>query len=371
MYKILDLVFSLFLCVAWILAQTILLNAQETNRAENNLKIQIDFQSARAIVNLMKQNRVSDDELNRVAELKGNQKLIKKIAGNNLNETTETFKKTLRQAIENQKIAEDRFDWQSVRKNLPEIQTLTDQIENNKAAFLADIKRLIQPYTPKDLKGEVTATFLVGGGSLGFAFDNDPNFYVALHKIGGDYEGLKYIVAHELYHSIQELGRRKRLMNQLKAKLPDNIRNGLVIVDNTYLEGTATLVGDFLDAKNLKQLGQSLKDEYVKNLDRSRQNFALLETLLFQAYSDPNADIQQLYNIGFTTAFDETLYYAGYRMTRAIEKYKGKQTVALLVEKNPLEFFNLYIEIYKAHGDDSTLIKFNKSTEEILLKLQE
>ncbi len=369
--KILDLVFYFFLCVVLISAQSVLLNAQEINNVEGNLKIQIDFQDARAIVDLMKKSRVSDDELNRAAKLSGNRQLIKKVFDNNSVEATEIFKKTLRQTIENQKISDDPFEWQSVKKNLPQMTALINQIENDKTDFLADIEKMIQPYAPKDLKGSLTATFLSGGGSLGFTLDNEPNLYVALQKIGDDYEGLKYLVAHELYHSVQELGRQKRLVNQKEIALPDSVRNDFVIIKNTYTEGTATLVGDPQNAKNLKKLGQSQKDEYAKNLARSRLNFALFEALLFQTDNNKTADIDQIYRIGFTTAFDETLYFVGYRMARAIEKYKGKQTVAALIEKNPIEFFNLYVELYKAHNDDPTLIKFNKSTEDTLSKLQE
>ncbi len=352
------------------LTQTISTNAQNISRVEKNLKIQIDFQSARAIVDLLERNQVGDADLSRVVGLSGNQRLIRKVAGYNSAATPETFKKTLRQTVENQNFSDDPFDWQSVKKNLPEIRLLINQIEKNKVALFAELESLIEPYTPPDLKADITATFLVGGGSLGFTIDGSDGFHVALHKIGGDYEGLKYLVAHELYHSVQAFGRQKRLADLKIVKPPDNVRNSLIIIENTFTEGTATLVGDSLNAKNLKEFGQSQQDLYKKNLARSRQNFALFEALLFQAQNDPNADIEQLYNVGFSTEFDETLYYVGYRMARAIEKYKGKQAIAALIGKNPVEFFNQYIEIYKRNNDPA-LIKFNKSTEDTLLKLRE
>jgi hypothetical protein len=349
-------------------ARVTVLKAQNIKRAEKNLKIRIDFQSARAVVDLLGRNRVTADELSRVAGLFGNQQLIRKVAGNKTNITAETFKQTLRQAIENQSLSEDPFEWQTVKKNLPEIRLLINQIEKDQNALFTDLENMIQPYVPADLKADATAVFLVGGYSLGFAF-GDGNFYVALHKTGGDYEGLKYIVAHELYHSIQSLGREKRIASLKEVKPPDNVRSSLIIIESVYIEGAASLVGSPLDAKNLKQLGQSQQDEYKKNLARSRQNFALFEALLFQAYNDPNADARRLYNIGFTTAFDQTLYYVGYRMARDIEKYQGKKATASLVGKNPLELFDLYVELYKKNNDNS-LIKFSRTTEAILSELQ-
>ena len=358
-----------FLCIVVIAAQAIASNARNINPVEKNLKIRIDFQSARAVADLLGRNHVSDDDLSRVAELFGNRQLVKKVAARNSSVTTETFKQTLRRAIENQSLAADPFEWQTVKKHLPEIRLLLNRIEKDQDALFADLENLIQPYVPGDLKADATAVLLVGGGSLGFTLNDDRNFYVALHKIGSDYEGLKYLVAHELYHSIQTLGRQKRIANLNAVKPPDNIRKSLIIIESTYVEGTATLVGSPLDAKNLKQFGQRRQDDYKKNLARSRQNFALFEALLFQAYSDPHSDIGQLYNIGFTTAFDETLYYVGYRMARDIEKYQGKRTIASLVVRNPLELFNLYVELYKKNTDPA-LLKFSPTTEDILSKLQ-
>jgi hypothetical protein len=368
--KFLRLAYWLFLCIVVMTAQTITSNAQNTNRAEKNLNISIDFQSARAVADLLSRKRVADADLNRVAALFGNQQLIRKAARNNPTVTAETFKQTLRGAIENQSFAEDPFEWQTVKRNLPEIRLLVARIEKEQNALFANLENLLQPYVPVDLKVDATAVLLVGGGSLGFTLSDDQNFYVALHKIGGDYEGLKYIVAHELYHSIQTLGREKRIASLKAVKPPDNVRNSLIIIESAYVEGTATLVGSSLGAKNLKQFGQSRQDEYKKNLARSRQNFALFEALLFQAYHDPNANLQQLYNIGFTTAFDETLYYVGYQMARDIEKYQGKQAIAALVGKNPLELFNLYVELYKKNNDPA-LLKFSPTTEDILSKLQQ
>ena len=368
--KIKNFAFYFSVCVVFILSQAIASNAQNANRSEKNFKIRIDFESAKAIVDSLGRNRISNDDLNKITELSGNRQLIKKVAGYDSAATPETFRKTLRQTVENQSFSDDPFDWRTVRKNLTEIRLLISKIERNEAALSLELEAMIQPYVPGDLAVDVTATFLVGGGALGFKLGNAPNFYVALHKIGDDYEGLKYLVAHELYHNVQALGIQKRQANLNRIEPPANIRNSFVIIENTYVEGAATLVGDSLKAKNLKPFGQSQQDGYKKNLARSRQNFALFEALLFQAHNDPNANIEQLYNIGFSTEFDETLYYVGYRMARDIEKYQGKQAVAALVAANPIEFFNRYVELYKKN-DDPALIKFNKSTEDILLKLRE
>ena len=47
-----------FLCIVLIVAQTIVSNGQNINRGEKKLKIRIDFQSARAVVDLLSRNQV-------------------------------------------------------------------------------------------------------------------------------------------------------------------------------------------------------------------------------------------------------------------------------------------------------------------------
>ncbi len=88
--KFLRSVYWSFLCIVVITVQTVVSNAQNTNRAEKNLKIRIDFQSAQTVVDLLERNRVTNVDLNRVAGLFGNLQLVRKVAGNKFTITTET-----------------------------------------------------------------------------------------------------------------------------------------------------------------------------------------------------------------------------------------------------------------------------------------
>ena len=256
--------FALILVLLFLVAPQESAAMRKNSRRTKNLTIQIDFRSARAVIDLLNRAQVGDAELD-AAALSGNRQLIKKVFGDDLVQGRETFKKTLRQIIEGQPMAEDPFDWQNVKQHLPEINLLIEQIERNQPQLLAETENIIAPYTPADLKIETAAVFLVGGGSLGFAFSDDPDFYVGLHKAGGDYEGLKYLIAHELYHSIQQVGVRRRLAGAQPVKRPENIAKSAMLVDNVYLEGTATFVGNPLEANNLKQFGQARQDEYRQN----------------------------------------------------------------------------------------------------------
>lgn len=337
-----------------------------------NIKVKIDFESAKAVVDALAKNVISDAEVERIAKLEGNRALINKMTSLGLKDSENVFKKTLGEVIRNGKTnGEDSFRWLEVKANLPNIKSLTVRIEREKLTLLADLNKMILDYAPPDLNVDVKARLLVGGWSLGFLVDNDPALNVALHRVGDDYEGLKYLLAHELYHSVEAVGDEKRKANLTKSNAapPANIVNSYIVAFNIYNEGAATFVGDFTKIKNPKSFAKNQQAEYEKNARRTRQNFALFEALLFRAYNDPTADGDQLYNIAFSTSFDESGYYVGYRMAQIIEKYEGKTAIAALVNKNPLEFFKRYIEIYKAH-DEPRAIKFSPAVEKILLEMQ-
>lgn len=337
-----------------------------------NIRVAIDFESAKSVADALSRSEISDSEIERIAKLEGNRALINKMTSLGLKDSENVFKKTLGEVIKNGKTSgEDSFRWLEVRSNLQNIKKLTTRIEREKPALLVDLNKMIVDYSPPDLKADVKARLLVGGWSLGFLVDNDPALNVALHRVGDDYEGLKYLLAHELYHSVEAFGDAKRKASLAKSTAvpPANIVNAYIVAFNIYNEGAATFVGDFTKIKNPDPFAKNQQAEYEKNARRTRQNFALFEALLFRAYNDPTADGDQLYSVAFSTSFDESGYYVGYRMAQIIEQYEGKTAIAALVNKNPLEFFRKYVEIYKAH-DEPRAIKFSPAIEKILLDMQ-
>ena len=336
------------------------------------LNIQLDFASAKAIINLLGQKSVTDKELDDVTTLYGSQQLIRKVTSYNSENGTEArFKKTLREIVETGTVqGDDAFDWKAVKKQQAAVQSLINQLEASPTAFLDDIYNAIAPYAPNDLAVDIRACFLVGSGAGGFTIGNDNTFNVTLQRIGDDYEGLVKMVAHELYHSVQHAGRQKR-----KKSLPDvadppkNIVNPYILMYNVWAEGTATRVGDFTEIKLPKAFAKTQQDEYLLNQKRSAQNFYLFENLLYRAANDSTVDMGQLYNIAFTVAFEETSYYVGYEMAKFIEKHEGKDALAAYVSKNPVAFTQHYVELYKKYPD-AGVIKFSAPVEAIIKKTE-
>jgi hypothetical protein len=337
-----------------------------------NIKVTIDNESGKAIIAALSKNKISDAEIERIAALEGNRALINKMTSLGLVDAENVFKRTLGEVIRTGRVsAKDDFRWNNVKSKLPLINLMAERITRDQTALITDLNRLISDYTPPDLQGDVRARLLVGGWSLGFLVDNDPTLNIALEKVDDDYEGLKYLLAHELYHSIEALGdaRRKKSLVKMETQPPVNIVNAYILAFNIYNEGAATYVGDFTKIKEPNKFSKAQQLEYERNANRTRQNFALFEALLYRAYHDETADGDQLYSIAFTTSYEEAGYYVGYRMAQIIEQAEGKAALAGFVNKSPLEFFAKYIEIYKTR-DVPRAIKFSPAVEKILLDMQ-
>ncbi len=332
------------------------------------VEVTVDFESAQAICHLLSGKKADTAQLTRVARLNGNTLLIRKVKSySNSGETA--FKATLKEIIETGTIkGDDYYDWKSVKNNLAGVTQLLNYLSLNKNSFVADIKNIIQPFTPDTLHAKVNACFLVGGGALGFTFNQDPGFYVALQKIGNDVNGLKYLVAHELYHTLQHAGQQTR--QKLSAvKPPYPILASYYLLYNLWAEGTATYVGEMPKIATPAAFAKTQVDEYQKNADRKGSNFQLFEALLYRQYNDSTAQYQDLYDVGFSTGFDESSYYVGYQMVKKLIQYSGNTAVANLLVQDPLTFTANYINLYKAHPDDKLLNRFSAPIEQIVQKL--
>lgn len=336
---------------------------------QNNIQLELDSSSARALLDLFSRGKVADEELLRVMKLPATQAMIQQAARFDPSATEGNFKLSLRRVIETGSSEQDPFRFAIVKARLESVRSLLKQIEDSPQTFIDGVTGRMREYAPDNVALKSRVHFIVGGTSDGFAPSGDV-FYIALHYYGDDYEGLKMLAAHELFHNVQAVLRRAQGRDKQTLAAPANVSNSFAILRNTVNEGTASMVGDALLLPSGKQYSDFLKAKYKKNLERIRSNFALFEALLYRAYNDPRADYNQLYNLGFSGTWDSPLYFVGYRMGKVIEKYKGKEAIKALVGVEPLQFFNQYVEIYKKENDPE-IVRFSKSCEEILQKLRQ
>lgn len=336
--------------------------------SRHDISIELDASNARALLALLGRTKVTDEEVLNILQLPSTQALIRQTARFDPSATEENFKSSLRRVAETGTSEHDPFRFAVVKARLEPVRSLLKEIEGSRQRFVSDVIARVREYAPDDVTLKSRVHFILGGTSDGFAPDSDA-FYIALHYYGDDSEGLKTLMAHELLHNVQAALRGARQGGGRGPDAPAHISNSLTLLRDTVNEGMASMAGDALLLPGGKQYSDFLKAKYQRNLGRIKSNFALFEALLYRAYNDPAADFEQLRSIGFAGAWDSPLYFVGYRMGKVIEKYEGKAGVRALAGAEPLQFFNLYVELYRKHNDPEA-IRFSPSCEEILRKLQ-
>ena len=355
-------------CILLLLSLSVSLVNAQNNSPKDRLTVTVDFESAKAVCRLLSLKKVDTTELNRVAGLYGNNLLIQKVKGYS-GAGGDVFKKTLKEFIETGAIqGEDPYNWKLVKLKLPAVNKLITYLSTNKQAFIDDVRKIIHAYTPATLFAETKACFLVGGGSLGFTIGNDPTFNVALQKIGNDVEGLKYLVAHELYHSLQDAG--QKLRKKTVAEKPSyQVKASYYLIYNLWAEGIANFVGDFEKVKMPLEFSKNQQVLFRKNADRKVNNFQLFEAMLYRQVNDSTAKYSQIYDLGFSNTFDESSYYVGYEMAKKLNQYGGDAAIANLLLEDPILFSTKYIALYQAHPEDKTFQRFSSTIEKIVKEL--
>ena len=331
--------------------------------AENNPEIvlSIDIASAKVLIDVFREERITEEKLEKLTNLHGVQAIIHQASRFDNRASLNSFKASLQNILEGKVLEEDPFEFQKVKDRLSEIRKLVQRIESNPDQFVTEIKSKLQPYTPSGLSFKVNVYLVISGSSDGWA--RDGNFYVALHYFRDDYEGLKLLMAHELYHVAQ-----RHFYGYAEESQEAAISACRSLLSSTRSEGIASMVGDPLEIVNGKAYIEWFGQKFRRNLRRIEQNFALFETMLFRLYYDQDIEFGQLYPLGFSGSWDSPLYFVGYYIGRAIEKYKGRKVLVELLKDTPSVFFMNYIEIYK-NDENSELVRFSNSVEKILVSL--
>lgn len=266
-------------------------------------------------------------------------------------------------------LARLRSDPEPTRRMLARLTTEHDAISHR----LAD---RLQSFTPNGLVVHATMFVLVGAKHQnGWVPDNSQNFYVDLGFHGEELESMTNSATHELFHVIQvtaqpidgaELADKPGL-----AVEAQELHRAHAIVLNLVIEGMATYVGD---PTTMTGTGPRLthdQDQLKKELARAADIFALFDTILFRASHDPDAPLGALLRIGFGGSWDETGYYVGYRMAKAIDRYSGRDRLRALVTLPPEAFVAEYIAVAQAHPTDPEITPLAPASIATIQRLQE
>ncbi|WP_444959072.1 DUF5700 domain-containing putative Zn-dependent protease [Microbulbifer sp. ZKSA002] len=320
-------------------------------------KITIDFESADRLVDILSGDKVSDNQLDKLMSLQGIQATIHQTSRFDNKASAESFRSSLIDVVEGNPVKNDPFRFQQLNERLSEVEDILKIIKRNPQQYLNSVKRGIGDYSPKDISFDTNIFMVVGGTSDGWA--QDDNFYIALQYFKGDYEGLLTLSTHELYHVAQSnfYG---------KGKNPDS--NCEKILNQTRLEGIASIVGSPLNVTDGKEYTEWFKKKFKRNLQRIDSNFVLFETMLFRACIDSSLDFDKIYHLGFSAVWDSPLYFVGFYIGNRVEELKGRDYLISLLQESPSAMFKAYIKLYKDE-ENKDLIKFDKPIEDIILAI--
>ena len=134
------------------------------------------------------------------------------------------------------------------------------------------------------------------------------------------------------------------------------------LVAITFWEGTANYAADALSAEGNGPYLEMWRSRYRRNAEpaRIKENFGLFDTLLTDLRAGRIA-WDEAQRIGFFGNNDARLYFVGYEMAKAIDRYRSAKRIGELLEQTPSAFFQEYITLYRQQS--GVVARFTPETE--------
>lgn len=250
------------------------------------------------------------------------------------------------------------FDLARLRADPASTRRMLARLTTDSAVIAQRLADRLQSFTPDGMNVRTTLHVLVGAAHQnGWVPEGDhANFYVDLGFHGEEVESMTNSASHELFHVVQELAQpdvATQFADQpnLAVDARERYRARAVLL-NLVIEGMATYVGD---PSRYPSPGPHLardQDRLQHELGRAGDIFALFDTILFRSAHDPDAPLSTLLTLEFGGSWGQTGYYVGYRMSKVIDRYAGRDRLRALVGAPPADFVMEYIRIARAHPDD-------------------
>lgn len=326
------------------------------------INVTYNYSAVEKLIEILDKGQLLENDFKELMDLHGSKAYLEKIATFFSEADELSFKRSLEAAVKGDPLENDLFMFERVIKSVPNAKKLLKEVVKREDELTQLSTGLLGEYSPNNIKIEVTVYMILGITGGGWTFDDSPNsFYVDFSSLKEDFNGLAYLCTHELFHLIQ--------YRFMKAP-PNKSEKVAFILDQMVREGSSTYVADFTKLRFSGFYVDFSKKNYQRNFRRMESNFALFETLIYQAKYDSEANVDLLYNIGLSGMYQSPLYYVGYHMIKLIEQYSGKQDLINLLQKSPVKLILAYNELLIEHKDaDENFIPFSKSTIEIIKSL--
>ena len=323
------------------------------------IKVNYDYSAVKKLIEIVDKGALLENDFNELIGLNGSKAYLKKMATFFTGIDELSFKRSLEAAAKGTPLANDPFRFERVLSSIPEAKKLLTEVMLKEEELTQNSISLLSQYSPENIQIEATVYMILGITGGGWTFDDEPNsFYVDFSSMKDDINGLTYLSAHELFHLVQY-----RFMNTT----PSKSNKVAFLLDQMLREGSAVYAADFTKISSLGYYVDFSKKEYERNFRRMESNFALFESLIYQAHYDPEANVDSLYNIGLSGMYQSPLYYVGYHMISLIERYSGRQELIALLNESPDKLVLAYNKLCIEHRNtDKTCIPLSKTLLQIL-----
>lgn len=250
------------------------------------------------------------------------------------------------------------FDLARLRADPSSTRRMLARLTTDSAVIAQRLGDRLRSFTPDGMNVQTTLHVLVGATHQnGWVPEgNHADFYLDLGFHREEVESMTNSASHELFHVVQELaqpdiGARMTDQPTLAVNARERHRARAILL-NLVIEGMASYVGDPSMYQSTGPRMARDQAELQRELGRAGDIFALFDTILFRSAHDPDAPLGTLLKLGFAGSWDQTGYYVGYRMSKVIDRYAGRDRLRALVGAPPADFVMEYIRIARAHPND-------------------
>jgi hypothetical protein len=301
------------------------------------IKIHFDYSNADATLQALTPGPEGAAAIERLLSLRDTEAVVAKRAKADPKVTLETYKQTLLEARAHGTPNPDPFQWQFCIDQTPQVHTLLGNLHQHEPEIIGRVSRALARHLDRRDHLEVTVHFVIGGVSAGWE-SGSTDFFVGLAFYKGDVEGVVWTMQHELFHNAQYMGFHDQA-SELSRLDPDQ-QEVYRLLDELYREGTATYVANLGSFPPEAPYIREMRAPAVANWGRMRDNFVLLDTLVYRLAHDRSAHFAELESLGFDWDWQNPLYYAGEAMTRTLMGKSGNLSGYL--RQSPVAFARDY-----------------------------
>ena len=328
------------------------------------IMLRLDYEGADGVIDALERDSLSDTDVDSLLRIPGLCAMVANVGRFIPEVGVAEFRNEIRTFARKKKggAHDPYFHFSRAWDERSRIRSLIAAIQSNERSIVDETISQLERYRPDSGTLAVTAYFVAGGVSDGFAFEHDAtSLYANLVTADGDLNGVISNMAHEAYHVMQFRAQEQAGIDP-RWVLADTMPPVERLLAGTLVEGTANYVVDPTRSTVTGSNIQAARQRYRRNADPKRieKNFALFDAVLMKVRNG-RMTWDAAYREGFTSDNDAAFYFVGYEMAKAIERYCGRECFRGLFAKPPVEFFRQYIALYHKHAELAG--RFSQETE--------